>query len=118
MKRKQMKKGISALLAVVLTGTMATGFSTAKAETKTAIDIVNEMGMGCNLGNSFDCNGGSKRYFSTGWIDEASWNEHSTETLWGNPITTKEMIDAIHAQGFDSIRIPVTWGDLTVKIFL
>ena len=85
MKRKQMKKGISALLAVVLTGTMATGFSTAKAETKTAIDIVNEMGMGCNLGNSFDCNGGSKRYFSMGWIDEASWNEHSTETLWGNP---------------------------------
>ncbi|MBR6791890.1 MAG: glycoside hydrolase family 5 protein, partial [Ruminococcus sp.] len=59
----------------------------------TAIDIVNDMGLGTNLGNTFD-----------------AWNTGGTvETAWGNAITTKAMIDEIHNYGFDSIRIPVTW---------
>lgn len=33
------------------------------------------------------------------------------ETLWGNPTTTKEMIDCVKEQGFNAVRIPVTWYD-------
>jgi endoglucanase len=51
--------------------------------------IVNQMKVGWNLGNSFD---GSPN-----------------ETSWGNPATTQAMIDAIKAEGFNTIRIPVTW---------
>lgn len=44
---------------------------------------------GWNLGNTFDALG--------------------DETSWGNPITTKELINEIARQGFKSIRIPITW---------
>lgn len=122
---KKFQKVMSAVTAAVMTCSMAAVgsvfSSTANAADKTAIDLVNEMGLGWNLGNTFDCSGGSETYFGlgwvadengnmgTGWIDKASWNANSTETMWGNPVTTKAMIDAVHAEGFNSIRIPVTW---------
>lgn len=55
----------------------------------TAEELVAEIKIGWNLGNTFDAIGG--------------------ETAWGNPHTTKEMIDAVAAKGFNCIRIPVTW---------
>lgn len=55
----------------------------------TAQELVAEIGPGWNLGNTFDAEGG--------------------ETAWGNPKTTKEMIDAVAQKGFECIRIPVTW---------
>lgn len=119
---KKFQKMLSALTAAVLTCSMSAGFAVApSAADKTAVEIVNDMGLGWNLGNTFDCAGASETYFGlgwvadengnkgTGWIDKASWNVNSTETAWGNPITTKAMIDAVHAEGFNSIRIPVTW---------
>lgn len=47
---------------------------------------------------------------------QPSWNLGNTldaipdETSWGNPQTTKAMFDAIKAQGYRSVRIPVTWS--------
>ncbi|ELP69058.1 cellulase family glycosylhydrolase [Streptomyces turgidiscabies] len=47
---------------------------------------------------------------------QPSWNLGNTldaipdETSWGNPLTTKALFDTIRAQGFRSVRIPVTWG--------
>ena len=58
--------------------------------------ILADMNVGWNLGNTFDAIG------STSVL---------AETYWGNPKTTKEMIDAIAAQGFNTIRIPVSWKD-------
>lgn len=55
------------------------------------------MGAGWNLGNTFDAHGAS---------DPAK-----DETSWGNPKTTKEMIDAVRLQGFRTLRLPVTWSD-------
>lgn len=52
--------------------------------------IVRQMHPGWNLGNSLDATG--------------------SETSWGNPRSTREIIDVIAASGFKSIRIPVTWG--------
>lgn len=46
--------------------------------------------MGWNLGNSLEAQG--------------------SETSWGNPATTRDMIKAVKAEGFNAIRIPVRWG--------
>jgi len=56
-----------------------------------ASNLITDMGLGWNLGNSFD---------STG----------SSETSWGNPVTTEEMIDTLAELGFKTIRIPVSWS--------
>lgn len=58
----------------------------------TAKELIADMKTGWNLGNSLDSLGGS-------------------ETSWGNPVTTKEMIDTVSAGGFDILRIPVAWGE-------
>ena len=62
----------------------------------TPAQIANEMNVGWNLGNSLDAYG------------THSLND---ETCWGNPRTTKRMIDTVKAKGFNTIRIPVSWGD-------
>ena len=46
--------------------------------------------MGWNLGNSLEAEG--------------------TETSWGNPATTADMIKSIKGEGFNAVRIPVRWG--------
>ena len=98
---KLFQKITSAVTATILTASIATSGSIAllsnvKAADKSAIDIVNDMGMGWNLGNTFDC------YSTRTWTTD-------TETAWGNPTTTQDMITAIKASGFDSVRIPITW---------
>ncbi|GGS80968.1 cellulase family glycosylhydrolase [Streptomyces cinerochromogenes] len=46
---------------------------------------------------------------------QPSWNLGNTldaipdETSWGNPPVTKALFDTVRAQGFRSVRIPVTW---------
>ncbi|MFF4833302.1 cellulase family glycosylhydrolase [Streptomyces sp. NPDC001315] len=48
---------------------------------------------------------------------QPSWNLGNTldaipdETSWGNPKVTKDLFDTIRAQGYRSVRIPVTWTD-------
>lgn len=59
-------------------------------------ETVWEMGVGWNLGNTMDGH--------TGF--------HPSETAWQSTITSKEMIKAIHDAGFNTIRVPVTWGDM------
>ena len=66
---------------------------------KNAWQIVNDMGIGWNLGNSFDC-------YST---FEKMKNPDQQITLWGNVIPTKEMVISIKKYGFKTIRFPVTW---------
>jgi len=59
-------------------------------------EIVADMKIGWNLGNTLDS-------FDTDSSDN--------ETGWGNPKTTKAMIDTVKAAGFNAVRIPVTWGE-------
>jgi endoglucanase len=54
-----------------------------------------QFGCGINLGNSLDS-------FKDGATD--------TETCWGNPRTTREMVQMFAKDGFDILRLPVTWG--------
>ena len=66
---------------------------------KTSIQIVNEMGIGYNLGHSFDS------YLISKKIN----NPDDAITLFGNPIPTKKLIANIKKYGFKTIRFPVTW---------
>ena len=58
--------------------------------------IVEEMGTGWNLGNTMDGH--------TGFTP--------LETLWQPYVTTKELITAVHDAGFNTVRVPVTWGNM------
>lgn len=95
---------ILAALLVSLTGcgsAPAQGTSTPTASTAEAIDstvpqntltgeeLMQEMKIGWNLGNTFDAPDG--------------------ETSWGMPMTTREMIQAVKDMGFNTIRIPISW---------
>lgn len=59
---------------------------------------IQDLNIGWNLGNSLDCADERK---------DLTVEEY--ETLWNNPVTTKEMIKTIKESGFSTIRIPVTW---------
>ena len=64
---------------------------------KSSLEIVRDMGIGYNLGNTFD---------------SYSYNTSTPEeqiTLNGNTIPTKNMIKKIKKYGFKTIRFPVTW---------
>lgn len=71
------------------------------AEMKSSNEIVKDMGIGWNLGNSLDSHGE--------WIGNNKTSEEY-EIAWGNPKTTKIMIDKIKEGGFNTVRIPVTWS--------
>ena len=73
-----------------------------------AMDFVNKMRVGWNLGNTFDAVAGGST------IEEL-------ESAWAGTVTTKENIEAIKNAGFDTIRIPVSWdkvadrNDFTIR---
>lgn len=54
-----------------------------------SVEFARSMLIGWNLGNTFDA---------------------PTETAWGMPKTTKDMITAVRKAGFRSVRIPVSWS--------
>ena len=57
-------------------------------------NTIYEMGVGWNLGNTMDGH--------TGF--------HPAETAWQSVVTTQEIIKAVHDAGFNTVRVPVTWG--------
>lgn len=72
---------------------------TATEFTKTAQEVVLDMGYGINLGNTMEaCNL---------WSSNPSVKDF--ETAWGAPETTKAMVTGMKKAGFDSIRIPIAW---------
>lgn len=62
----------------------------------TGEQLTQEMGMGWNLGNTMDGH--------TGFTPN--------ETQWQNVRTTRELMKAVHDLGFNTVRIPVTWGTM------
>ena len=65
---------------------------------RSSSEIVEAINAGWNLGNTLDS-------YNTGLTGL------STETGWGNPAATKEMVGTVKSAGFNTIRIPVTWGE-------
>jgi endoglucanase len=56
----------------------------------TAVQLAAKIKLGWNLGNSLEATGG--------------------EIAWGNPLTSKALIDLVKANGFNAIRIPCSWN--------
>jgi len=68
----------------------------------TTAQVVKDMGLGINLGNTFESNGD--------WINGTTVNAY--ETAWGSPTITKAIIDGYANNGFKTVRIPVAWSNL------
>ena len=64
-----------------------------------ATALMKEIKCGWNLGNTFDAYDGYTRYIPG----------ISTETFWGAGKTTRSLIIAVKAAGFNAVRIPVSW---------
>lgn len=67
-----------------------------------AMTLLKSMGVGWNLGNTFDATKGD-------WNRNA--DEMTVETSWGNPKTTEALFDTLKEAGFSTVRIPVSWHD-------
>ena len=59
-----------------------------------AVALSAKLGVGWNLGNSL----------------ESTTATSASETMWGNPPVNKQLIDAVKAAGFTTIRIPCAWN--------
>lgn len=96
-----LRKTTSAIAALVISG-MTFNASAEKLSGNTATEIAGMMTTGWNLGNTFDATGGKGEGYGL-----------DAETSWGQPKTTQEMITAVRKAGFNTIRIPVSWGNHT-----
>lgn len=76
----------------------------------TSMELVKDMGIGWNLGDTLDVCQADRD--GDGKINEhVEEGEKVDETLWGNPKATKELFTALKEDGIKSVRIPVTWRD-------
>jgi endoglucanase len=75
----------------------------------TATEWVASVGMGWNLGNTFDAAGGARGFHWLGGGVYANTTVDEMERAWVGAATTREMIDNVASTGFNTIRIPVTW---------
>lgn len=98
-----MKRGLALLLALcLLLGLTACGGNTEETtltpettedptpqNTMTGEELMEQIKIGWNLGNTFDAPDG--------------------ETAWGMPFTTQELLQKVKDLGFNAIRIPISW---------
>lgn len=70
----------------------------------TSVEVMEVMGNGINLGNTMEAYGHDS--YGTGAATSVY------ETSWGQPVTTKEMIQGYKDAGFDTLRIPVAWTNM------
>ena len=112
MKRRILKAAAAALSAVVLlcgcdqgTGVKGTGAEILKYDVEPyelpqneGMEFVKNLKIGWNLGNTLEAS-----------VKTAKTT--NSETTWGNPLTTQEMIDMVRKAGFNTVRIPGTWSN-------
>ena len=81
---------------------------------KTAVEIAKEMGIGLNLGNTMEAYEATNCEKSTyTWIPKVGSNTpQDYETCWGATVTTQEIIDGMKNEGFNTVRVPVFWGNM------
>lgn len=87
---------------------------TTESNELTSLEVIRLMGNGTNLGNTLEA------YNHGGYL--SGMNPADFETGWGQPYTSREMIQGMKDAGFDTLRIPVAWtngmnfesGDYTI----
>ena len=72
---------------------------------RSAMEVVNDMAPGWNLGNTFEG--------VASWIGMDFLNNKGgvgAETVWQGTVTTQAVIDYVKSLGFKSVRIPCAWA--------
>lgn len=68
---------------------------------ETASEAVKNLGLGFNLGNTLDAYNVS--------IESHQDDTEAYETCWGQPVTTAALMTFLKKEGFNTVRVPVTW---------
>ncbi len=74
-----------------------------------AEDAGNAMKIGLNLYNTMEAYGT--------WFDWTGDPIETFQTCWGNPLVTADWFNAVKSNGFNAVRIPVTWFPHTDENF-
>ena len=74
----------------------------------TTAGIVQDMGIGINLGNTMEACGDWIAQYGDGTVT-------SYETAWGSPVITEKMINGMADEGFGVVRVPVAWSNMMGK---
>ena len=108
------KSILSVVMALVMMLTSTSCTSASKPKPITATQAARCMGMGLNLGNTMEAyNAADCEKITYEWIPAVGENRPvDYETCWGAIPTTQEAISGIKAEGFDTVRIPVFWGNM------
>lgn len=135
MKRKSFKAFVCIVMMLVLgVTTLGTGLCAKTADTGaddgvmrtnlTATLVSEEMGIGINLGNTMEAYWLDGAIRKSGWIENGridsgaqtigSNTSSNYETCWGAVVTTQKAIDGMKAAGFNTVRIPVYWGNMMI----
>lgn len=81
-------------------------------EDMTSALFAQEMGIGINLGNTLEAYWEDSNNKTTG-AQTIGYNKPSVyETCWGAIVTTEESIAGMKAAGFNTVRVPVYWGNM------
>lgn len=78
----------------------------------TAMEYAKDMGVGLNLGNTFDGYWEDLSKTTTGAQTIGSNKPVNYETCWGAVETTEAAIAGMAEEGFNTVRIPVYWGNM------
>lgn len=71
----------------------------------TTMELVRDMGIGVNIGNTMECAGDWIAQYGDGTVT-------SYETAWGSPVITQDMVQGIADEGFGVVRVPVAWSNM------
>lgn len=104
MRKFGIKRALAALGAAVTGLCCMAGCSNAggKMGSQTTMELVHNMGIGINLGNTFESCGD--------WINSSAPQNY--ETGWGSPVITQPMIEGYKNAGFGALRVPVAWSNM------
>lgn len=118
-----MKKLICLCLCAAMALTAGCGSEESKGKSKenakeekiiTASEAAEQMDLGINLGNTMeayyatDCEKVSYKWMNT--VGDNTPKDY--ETFWGAVETNQEVIDGMKDSGFNTVRIPVFWGNM------
>lgn len=77
----------------------------------TSAEYVSEMGLGINLGNTMEAYWANDQNRNSGSAVIGDNTISNYETCWGAIKTTQEIIDGMKNAGFNTVRVPVYWGN-------
>ena len=87
---------------ILLSGCSADSYDSSAMRDMTTQELIEDMGLGINLGNPFEATGS--------WVGGTTVS--AFERCWGSPIITEEMIKGIKDGGFGVVRLPANWSNL------